>query len=165
MSPQSCPHEAELLETLVSGRWPQASSAELREHVERCADCLELSLVTESMAADRRDAEYFASVPASGAIWWRMQMRVERESKETAARTVRRAHSAVVLATLGALAVVLSLTSLLGAAWSWLTSALPRANELATLLPAAPSLTIVVLAAVSLAVITPVVVYLAVAEE
>lgn len=165
MNAQICPREAELLEALGSGRWPQASGAELREHVGACADCLELVLVAGSMAGDRRDGERSASVPPSGAIWWRMQMRLERESKEVAARTVRRAHSAVVLATLGALAAVLSLTSLLGAGWHWLTSALPGAGELARLLPAAPSLTIVIIAAVSLAVITPVVVYLAVAEE
>jgi len=160
-----CPREAELVAELANGRWPEAGDRELRDHVAACGDCRELAFVASSIDGDRRAKESAVSIPPAGAAWWRVQMRMERESREAAARTVRRAHSAIVLATIGAIAAVLAMTSLLGAAWSWLTGAMPTARELAALQPATPSLTMLVVAAVSLAVLTPLIVWLAVAEE
>ena len=160
-----CSHEARLWEALVSGQWPQACESELRDDVAACRECSELALVATSIAVDRHETESAASVPPSGAIWWRMQMRMERESKQAAARTVRRAHSAIVALTVGSLVLLLAMTSLLRAGWMWLASALPKAGDVATLLPATPPLTIVILVSVTLAVITPVALYLAVAEE
>lgn len=165
MTAIQCSHEARLLEALASGHWPQACESELRDHVAECRECSELALVAASIAADRHEAESAASVPPSGAIWWRIQMRMERESKEAAARTVRRAHSAIVAVTLGSLVLLLAMTSLLRAGWTWLASALPKTGDVAALLPATPPFAIVILVAVTLAVITPVALYLAVAEE
>lgn len=165
MTEARCPHEVELLDSLASGRWPQACEAELRDHVAACRECGDLALVAESIARDRRDVEHDISVPTSGAIWWRMQMRMERESRLAAARTARRAHSAIVALTVTSLLLVLATTSLLRAAGAWLASTIPSANELTAMMPAAPSLTIVALVSVAALVVTPVALYLAVAEE
>lgn len=165
MTAVHCSYEARLWEALASGRWPQACESELRDHVSSCGDCRELALVAGSIAVDRHEAESAASVPPSGAVWWRMQMRVERESKQAAARTVRRAHSAVVALTVGSLVLVLAMTSLLRAGWTWLAAMLPEAVDVAVLLPATPPLAVVILVSVTLVVITPVALYLAVAEE
>ena len=160
-----CSHETRLWEALASGQWPQACESELRDHVAACRECSELALVATSINSDRHEAEAVANVPPSGAVWWRMQMRLERESKQAAARTVRRAHSAIVALTVGSLLLVLAMTSLLRAGWSWLVATLPKSGDLAAMMPAAPPLTIVILVSVTLAVITPLALYLAVAEE
>ncbi|MGK2859986.1 MAG: hypothetical protein ACSLFQ_22550 [Thermoanaerobaculia bacterium] len=169
MTEARCPHEVELLDSLASGRWPQACEAELRDHVAACRECGDLALVAESIARDRRDVEHDISVPTSGAIWWRMQMRMERESRLAAARTARRAHSSIVAVTVASLLLVLATTSLLRAGWTWLASAIPSAipsaNELTSMMQAAPSLPILALVSVAALVVTPVVLYFAVAEE
>ncbi|MFA6955074.1 MAG: hypothetical protein WC538_04295 [Thermoanaerobaculia bacterium] len=160
-----CAREAELVAALASGRWPEAADRDLRDHVDSCSECSELAHVASSIDDDRRAVEGAVSLPPAGAAWWRVQMRMERETREAAARTVRRAHSAIVLATVGAVVAVLAMTSLLGAAWSWLTGALPTMRDLAALQPATPSVTTLAIAAVGLAVLTPLIVWLAVAEE
>lgn len=165
MNGNRCSHEARLWEALASGQWPEACESELRDHVAACRECRELALVASSISSDRHEAEAGANVPPSGAVWWRMQMRLERESKQAAARTVRRAHSVIVALTVGSLVLLLAMTSLLRAGWTWLAATLPRTGELAALMPAAPPLTVVILVAGTLAVITPLALYLAVAEE
>lgn len=165
MIAQHCSREAEFLDALASGRWPEASDLDLREHVAGCADCAALALVASSIETDRREVETLASPPPAGAVWWRMQMRMEREAHEAAAKTARRAHSAIVVATLGALGALLVVTKLLGAAWSWLAAAMPRSVDLPALQFPLPSTTMLLIAAASLLVFTPVIVWLAVAEE
>lgn len=160
-----CSREAELANALAGGTWPDASDRELRDHVASCGECSDFALIARSISEDRRATESEVSLPPAGAAWWRVQMRIERETREAAAITVRRAHSAIVLATVGAVAAVLAMTSLPGAAWSWLTGALPTMRDLAALQPATPSLTTLAIAAVGLAVLTPLIVWLALAEE
>ncbi|MBI2213796.1 MAG: hypothetical protein HYU52_09125 [Acidobacteria bacterium] len=165
MNAPDCQRQDELLDALASGQWPDASDRELRAHVAECTECAALAVVATSIASDRRDIEHLASPPPSGAVWWRMQMRMDREAREAAAKTVRRTHSAIVLVTLGALGALLVITRLAGTAWSWLADTMPRPAELATLQHLAPSMTTVVVAAASVLVLAPIVVWLAVAEE
>lgn len=165
MTANRCEHESELWDALSSGRWPEACGRELRDHVEACHDCRELALVSAALGADRREGEAAANVPPPGAVWWRMQMRMERDAKQIAAKTVRRAHSAIVAATIGALVMVLSMTPLLRNGWAWLVSAFPSTETFATIMPLTAPITVVLLAALALAVLTPVALYLAVTEE
>lgn len=165
MTATGCSQEARLWEALASGQWPDACESALRDHVASCRECRELALVATSINSDRHETEAGTNVPPSGAVWWRMQMRLEREAKQAAARTVRRAHSAIVALTVGSLLLVLAMTSLLRAGWSWLAETLPKSGDLTAMMPAAPPLTIVILVSVTLAVITPVALYLAVADE
>ena len=165
MTTTHCAREAEILEAIVRGRWPEACEPELREHAATCRDCGDLAAVAAPLAEDRREGESMTDVPASGAVWWRVQMRMEREAKESAARTVRRVHSAMIVATVGAIVLVLAMTSLLRAVWGWLAPMLPGTSELLALMPPAPPMMILVLAGLAFAVLTPVAVYLACAEE
>jgi hypothetical protein len=165
MNADPCRREADLLDALANGTWPEASDRELIDHVAACAECGELALAAATIDADRRDAEHAVALPASGAAWWRIQMRIDREMREAAARTVRRTHSAIVVATVAVVTVVLAMTSLLGAAWSWISRAMPTAADFAALHRLAPSTTTLLIAAAGVLVITPVIVWLAVAEE
>jgi hypothetical protein len=77
---------------------------------------------------------------------------------------VGRVHSAVVGLTVAVIAVVLVMTSLARIGWGWITSTMPRVEELAGLSSAVP-LTVVVFVALAILVFAPVAVYLALAEE
>jgi hypothetical protein len=71
---------------LARGHWPQACPAELRAHLAACRPCAELLVVTQAFQQDRAAAAAQVNLPASGAIWWRAQLRrrnaaVERMGK------------------------------------------------------------------------------------
>lgn len=160
-----CTREAELLDAIGDGTWPAAASRELHDHVAGCAACAELALVAGAIDAERREGERHASPPPSGAVWWRMQMRMEREAREAAARTARRAHSLVVGATVGAIATLLALTRLAASAWEWLAGAFPSLPALSAIHLPVPSLTMLALAGAATLMITPVALWLAFADE
>jgi hypothetical protein len=159
-----CSREEDLLDVLASGRWPVACERELVEHVRDCLECRDLLVVAEALITDRREAEAAVAVPTSSAVWWRMQLRREREAKDVAARTVGRVHGVVVGLTVAVIVVVLVMTSLARIGWGWVTSTMPRVEELAGLSSAVP-LTVVVFVALAILVFAPVAVYLALAEE
>jgi hypothetical protein len=159
-----CDREPELLDVLASGRWPEACGSELRDHVAGCLECRDLLLVAEALVADRRHAEAEADVPSSGAVWWRMQMRREREAREAATKTVGRVHGIVVAATVVLLAAVLRMTSIVDHAWGWFSSAMPGAEDVVSLSSSVP-LTILALAGVTILVFAPVALYLALARD
>lgn len=165
MNAPICRREEELLAALGSGRWPEASDRDLLDHVAGCAECAVLAFAATAIDADRREGERHAPLPPSGAVWWRMQMRMAREAEEAAARTVRRAHAAIVLVTLGALTALLVTTKLLGVAWNWLLDAMPRYAELPSIPHPNPSITILLIGGAALLLIAPVIAWLAVTEE
>lgn len=164
MIPVGCEYETELFEALTKGRWPDACSRELRDHVAECRDCGELASVAGALIEDRRSGEHAVTAPPAGAVWWRMQLRLERENKETAARTVKRAHGAVVAATLVTILAVLAMTSLIHTALGWLNEVVPHFGELVSVAEALP-LTGILLIALVVIVFAPVAVYLAVAND
>jgi hypothetical protein len=88
-----CPREAEVLEAVFAGQ-------ALPAHALQCRPCSDLALVAGALRRDAELAAREANVPPSGAVWWRMQRRITRESARRAARVV----TLVYAATLGATA-------------------------------------------------------------
>jgi hypothetical protein len=98
MNAPACPREDELLESLGNG----FVGAELASHAEVCATCSELRAVAAALLDERGTAAIEAVVPASGTMWWRLQIR-RRSDAQAAARRVLFVGQAV---TLGVAAVV-----------------------------------------------------------
>jgi len=159
-----CRREDELLEALSTGRWPEAIDSELREHVHGCVECSDLLTVADALVDDRRQTESHADLPSSGAVWWRTQLRMEREAREVAARTVERVHGAVIGVTVAAITLILLATSVMKLGWEWLESARLQVSDFASLSSAVP-LTVLVAAGIAILVFAPVAVYLAFAKE
>ena len=84
MNAQQCHREDELLDALGRG----FVGAELDSHIASCDACSELRLVAGALLADRADAVMTAPVPASGTMWWRMQLRQRQEAASTARRSL-----------------------------------------------------------------------------
>ena len=104
MAHVECPREQDLLDALSAGRWPERCEAELREHVYNCSICNDLAEVVGALF-DARDIVYAdVTVPASGTVWWRAQIRARREAAMQAARPVTIVQAAA--AFLGLIAVI-----------------------------------------------------------
>ena len=57
-----------------------------------CADLIEVGI---ALTRDREGAVRSAPVPPSGAVWWRMQLRMRREAELSARRTVTLVQGAI----------------------------------------------------------------------
>lgn len=153
-----CVREIETFDAISSGVWPDACDDSLRAHVATCTICSDVVEVAAALIEDRDAALRHASVPPSGVVWWRMQMRARNEATRSARRTVVAVQAAVFAAVLGiALAI-------LGGAW-W--NKLPHVDEIAAsgLLAAAQWGAPLLLALAIWLTLAPVAVWLAVTED
>ena len=86
-----CPREADVLDALSSARWPDRVDAELREHVASCGICQDVIAVASARQEDHPaalDEWNVASVPSSGQMWWRAEMRARQDAIRDASRPV-----------------------------------------------------------------------------
>ncbi len=79
-----CEREDELLDSLGRG----FVTDELTAHMGECVACAELHLVAGALLQDRVQAIEEAPVPASGTMWWRMQMRQRHDAQVMARRSL-----------------------------------------------------------------------------
>jgi hypothetical protein len=84
-----CDNEEAVLESVESGRWPQACSTELQEHVDHCPICADVLMVAQAMQHENQRAQTEVSLPAAGFVWWKAQIRAKREAAVRAAEPIR----------------------------------------------------------------------------
>jgi hypothetical protein len=111
MTPRQCAREAEVVEVVSSGRWPEQVCSELREHVRSCSICSDVLTVAQAMHDDYAAAAPDVRLPSAGLVWWRAELRARREAVRTAERPLTLVHALAGAATIGVLAAVLSLFS------------------------------------------------------
>ncbi len=87
MTPFTCAREKEVAQLLHRGHWPQASAAELRDHVAACRTCSDLVLVTQAFQGAKATAAA-PHLPSAGAIWWRAQLRRRNADIERISRPI-----------------------------------------------------------------------------
>lgn len=102
MSAPVCPREDELLDALGRG----FLGTELEAHAAACPACGELRAVAGALLDERTEAVREAPVPASGTVWWRLQIRQRREAEARARRSLLLGQAATLAV---ALALVLAL--------------------------------------------------------
>jgi len=86
-----CSREKDISVALKSGQWPDACDLDLRAHVEACARCSDLVLVTRSMQEARANTMAKVRLEPPGVIWWRAQLRRRQEAVERIGRPMSRA--------------------------------------------------------------------------
>jgi hypothetical protein len=112
-----CAREADVLEAVAFGRWPDHAS-DLVAHAAACGVCADLVEVARALREDRDTACREAQLPSSGTVWWRATIRARADAARTAAQPITIAQGAA-----GACAIGLT-CALAGAAWrsvQWLT--------------------------------------------
>jgi hypothetical protein len=92
-----CPRESDVLDALASARWPERVDAELAQHVASCAVCQDVIAVASAIQTDHDFAWQEASVPSSGQMWWRAEMRTRQDAIREASRPVTVAQGVAVL--------------------------------------------------------------------
>ena len=87
-----CCREQDVLDALVTERWPDRADAELRTHADGCDICRDLIVSVGPILNDRVDLSSEGHLPTSGAMWWRAQMRARQEAAREAERPLTIAH-------------------------------------------------------------------------
>ena len=108
---------------LQSGHWPEACDPALRAHVERCAACRDLVLVTQTLRQARVESMQAMRMAAPGTLWWRAQLRRRNAAIQSVTRPVTVVETvAVVVLVLAAVALLLwqhsAVTAWLASLWA-----------------------------------------------
>lgn len=132
MTLRSCLREKEVSELVERGQWPQASPAELRDHVRGCRGCGDLVLVASVFQRERKEAVAAASPgsmssSSAGALWWRAQLRRRRAALERIERPLLGAQIFALAVCLAAALGFAGFEARHGVAWLTWLEGLPQA--------------------------------------
>ena len=124
MTPTECLREADVLDEIGAGRWPEHAPVALRDHVAACPVCTDLALVASGLRAEGDAARAdIASIPlpSAGQVWWRAELRARQEKAQLAQRPI--AAVQIVAAVVLLLAIGSGLWTFAPGAWAWLSGA------------------------------------------
>jgi len=93
-----CPRESDVLDALASQRWPDRVDRELADHIGSCEICRDVLVVAAAMREDQEAAWQEGSLPSSGQVWWRAEMRARQEAIREASRPITIAYGVAALA-------------------------------------------------------------------
>ena len=106
----NCQREFDVLDAVMSGRWPDGCDDELQSHARSCAVCADLIEVAHAIRSEHLADMQDAVVPPSGVVWWKAQRRARHEAVAAAQRAI----TAVQTGTIAA-AIVIGLAIIGGA--------------------------------------------------
>ena len=116
MSRIECPHEADVVTMVYTGRWPERAPDELRAHAETCQVCSDVAVVAAAIEAETTVT--IPALPSSGTMWWRAQIRSRQEAARAAVRPITAAQALGLAALFGAAGAIF------GASAQWFQTAL-----------------------------------------
>jgi hypothetical protein len=114
---RECSREADVLEAVSMGRWPECADRELAAHVASCPTCTEVAGLSFALQDDRHALVSAAPVPTSAVVWWKAQRRARAEAARTAARPITIVQAIGVVCGLAALAAGVAFASPVFAHW------------------------------------------------
>lgn len=141
MARVECPHEADVLMMVTTGRWPERAPEDLRAHASTCAICSDLALIAVAID-EANSAPVEPRLPSAGTVWWRAQLRSRQEAAKEVVRPITVAQAVL----LGAIGVVAG--AVFGASAGWFQRVIGRGWQIARdavgsiHLPALPTVTL-----------------------
>ena len=171
MSALDCQHEQDVVDAVLSGRWPHGCGEELRGHVATCSACREVTTITGLLREDQATSLSDVRVPAAGQIWWRAAIRARMEAAHTVSRPLTWMQG-VAGAAIAGLAI-----ALFGVVWPFVRAGMnwagtliglinPGAADVAPLLHTAVQQALpLLLFAGAFVIITPIALYFALSEK
>jgi hypothetical protein len=176
-----CPHEAAVVNAVLSGHWPQPSDRtagavnnycdeELVAHALECEICREVASITTLMQDEAERSRYETHVPASGQVWWRAAVRARLDSTQAATRPMTWLHGITAAAAIGVLLAVMSavwpmLTPMLERGWTMAAGYFPSA-DVATAVASGLRLSAVLgLIGVAILLLAPLALYFALSDD
>jgi hypothetical protein len=86
MTAPECPREQDVINAIVTGRWPHHCDETLSAHVAECGVCKEMVDLAGVFRLERDELLADASLPSAGQVWWRAAIRAKLEASEQVAR-------------------------------------------------------------------------------
>jgi len=84
-----CAHERDVLDLVLSERWPEHCDADTLAHVAECDVCADVVAVAMAMREDQAQQPVAAApIPDATLVWWRAQLRAHEEAGRKAARPI-----------------------------------------------------------------------------
>jgi hypothetical protein len=84
-----CAHERDVLDLVLTERWPEHCDAETLAHVGECDVCADVVAVAMAMREDQAlQPVESAPIPDATLVWWRAQLRAHEEAGRKAARPI-----------------------------------------------------------------------------
>jgi hypothetical protein len=121
MTLHPCSRQPGVLEMQARGHWPQACPPDLRAHLEACASCKQLLVVTHAFQQARAVTAAQVQLPAPGLIWWRAQLRRRNAAMQRIGRPILGGYIFALAVTVLAAAAVLASQARSGFRWlDWL---------------------------------------------
>ena len=165
-----CTRGDSVLEAINEGRWPDRADAALRDHVNGCSVCADLTQVAGLLQQDRDGALREARVPSSGLVWWRAQLRARQEAARAAERPIAFVEGLTVACGLGVAFAILGLASPWVREWtSWtidvFARAIPGRPEVDLLTGSMHGNTLWLVALATWLVLAPLAIYFTVADD
>ena len=176
MTAPECPREQDVINAIVTGRWPDRCDESLCAHAAECTVCKELVEVTSVMRLDRDGLHEEMSLPSAGQVWWRAAIRARLDASQRVAQPISWIFGISVACAAGlAIAVVQLLWSPMRVAWgssspdawaSWLELEFTRLLlTLTNLGPLATTGVFVLLGAAACLLLAPLALYFALSDE
>ena len=165
-----CPREQDVVNAVLSNRWPQRCDESLVAHALHCEVCGEIARVSLLLRDDIDQSRIDVHVPAAGQVWWRAAVRARLESTQAATRPMTWMHGITGAIVLGA--VLAGVT----AVWPMLPGLIRIVREVPSELFPSPTVAnaiagglaqsvVIGLAAAALLVIAPLAVYFALSDD
>lgn len=88
MTFRTCSYEEDVTQALKNGHWPEGCAPELRSHVEACARCSDLVLVTQTFQQARNESVVAIPDVSPSLLWWRGQLRRRNAATERLSRPI-----------------------------------------------------------------------------
>src|SRR5688572_2159784 len=159
----NCEREFDVLDAVMSGRWPDGCEDELRIHAQRCAVCVDLVGVAHAVRSEHLSEVQEANVPPSGVVWWKAQRRARQEAVTAAARTITAVQTGMMAA---AVVIGLAIIGGVGVLMAQVTNVFDFSWFHLPAIDFTPNGSVIMLvAAVSLLLLAPVAVWFAVHED
>ena len=155
----NCEREFDVLDAVMSGRWPDGCDEDLRMHAHHCEICHDLVQVAHAVHSEHLEDLQDVTVPPSGVVWWKAQRRARHEAVTAAQRAI----TAVQTGTMAAAIVIgLAIIGGLGALVARFTDVL----DFQWIQRFTPSVDVMILAGfLSILVLTPIAVWFMVHED
>lgn len=164
-----CAREAEVVNAVLAGAWPDCCDDALTAHASHCEICGEVAAVAaairEASEHERRDVQ----VPVAGQVWWRAAVRARLEASHAATQPMTWLHGITAALFIGVMLAAV------GMAWPSIATGLSAAKTAGATLLTSEALTVmagplrttllVALAAGAVLVIAPLAIYLALSDE
>ena len=170
MGADDCPREQEVVNAVLSGRWPDRCDDALVAHAAQCMTCREVAQVSVLLQDEVDHARIDVIVPAAGQVWWRAAVRARLESTHAAARPITWMHAITGAIVLGVFLAALT------AVWPMLPGAINTIRALGSEVRPSPEVTSalasglamsagVAIVAAAIMVIAPLALYFALSDD